>query len=362
VEGRAAGYGAARAATAFEVNGHGPHKIRPTVGKSKTNIVRVSIAELISLLVMNLVAHLTCFVAVAEELHFGRAAERLGMAQPPLSQRVRRLETELGVRLFERSSRHVALTPAGRALLGEARDILSRVERIYALRSREGGTLRAAVPGDLDGAVVAALIAAFRERRPDLVLDLVPLGTPEQVRRLGTGALDVGIVRHPCEAPGLAFGPVLAQPVGFLLASADAAPDVRLPDLGGRAVAVFPRDEAPGAYDELLAACRARGFAPAAVHESPNPQFALGLVLAGTAVALTPRTADTAGAVWRPLLGGPLVLRTSCAWRLGEEPAAGVGDFTATATDVLRREAGMTDVETPVPRRVVLRPASGFLA
>ncbi|MCF2528037.1 LysR family transcriptional regulator [Yinghuangia soli] len=327
---------------------------------------------------MNLVAHLTCFVAVAEELHFGRAAARLGMAQPPLSQRIRRLEAELGVRLFARSSRHVALTPAGRALVDEAYDILARVQRIYALGSEAGGGLRAGIPGDLDGSVVAALIAAFRARRPDLLLDLVPLATPEQARRIVAGALDVGIVRHPCEAPGLAFGPMLAQPLGVLLpadardeegrsgAAADGpsggGPELHLPDLNGRAAVVFPRDEAPGAYDELMAACRLHGFAPGVVHEAPSPQFALGLVLAGTALALVPRGAEAPGTVWRTVAGASLALRTSCVWRHGDESPPGVEDFAAVAAEVLCREAGMSRLDAAAPRRVVVRPASGFFA
>ncbi|MQY04047.1 LysR family transcriptional regulator [Actinomadura macrotermitis] len=315
---------------------------------------------------MNLVGHLNCFVAVAEELHFGRAAERLGMAQPPLSQRIQRLEKELGVRLFERTSRHVRLTGAGRLLLDEARDILTRVERMYTVADRsrfgERGALRAGLPADLGGGVVAALIAAFRERRPDLRLDLREISTAAQVRALAEGALDVGVVRHPCDTRGLALGPLLGQRVGALLPAGTAGAEVHLADLRGRDLVVFPREEAPGAYDELLVACRRHGYDPPAVHEARHPQFALGLVLAGTAVALVPRPPDAPGVTWRPLAGDPVVWRTSCAWRDGPgADAEAVAAFTAAATGVLRREAPMSPLE-PAPRRVVTRPASGFLA
>ncbi|MES9537272.1 MULTISPECIES: LysR family transcriptional regulator [unclassified Actinomadura] len=323
---------------------------------------------------MNLVGHLRCFVVVAEELHFGRAAERLGMAQPPLSQRIQRLEKELGVRLFDRSSRRVRLTPPGGLLLEEARDILTRVDRIYSVAERarlgEVGTVRAALPSDLGGRVVAALIAAFRERRPDLRLDLRETGTDDQIRALAEGALDAGVVRHPCDTRGLELGPMLAQPLGVLLPAGDGAaepgapPEVHLADLGTREVVVPPREEAPGAHDELLAGCRRHGYAPAAVHEARHPGFALGLVLAGTAVALVPRTDDTAGAAWRPLAGEPLAWRTSCAWRRARDPehARAIADFTAVATAVLRDEAGMAPLDRPPARRVVPRPSSGFLA
>ncbi|MEV4259524.1 LysR family transcriptional regulator, partial [Spirillospora sp. NPDC049652] len=157
---------------------------------------------------MDIVGHLAHFVIVAEELHFGRAAERLGMAQPPLSQRIRRLEDELGVRLFDRTSRRVDLTAAGRLLLPEARDVLGRVDRIRELadraRSGEVGLVRAGLPADLGGDVVAALVAAFRERRPDLRLTLSETSTAEQVRALANGSLDVAVLRHPCDTRGLA--------------------------------------------------------------------------------------------------------------------------------------------------------------
>ncbi|XRQ11457.1 LysR family transcriptional regulator [Actinomadura welshii] len=335
---------------------------------------------------MNVVAHLRCFVIVAEELHFGRAAERLGMAQPPLSQRIQRLERELGVRLFDRSSRMVRLTAPGSLLLDEARDILTRVDRIYSVSERarlgEVGTVRAGLPSDLGGPIVAALIAAFRARRPDLRLDLRETGTADQVRALSDGALDAGIVRHPCDSRDLELGPMLGQPLGVLLPAGsvpdtshpdtslpdaplpDAPHEVHLADLGGRDLVVFPREEAPGAYDDLLAACRRHGYAPGAVHEARHPQFALGLVLAGTAVALVPRTADSAGVTWRPLAGEPLMWRTSCVWRRAADPEheRAIADFVAVATAVLRREAGMAPLDGAPARRVVTRPSSGFLA
>ncbi|TDD90148.1 LysR family transcriptional regulator [Actinomadura darangshiensis] len=320
---------------------------------------------------MNLVGHLRCFVVVAEELHFGRAAERLGMAQPPLSQRIQRLERELGVRLFDRSSRRVRLTAPGGILLDEARDILARVDRVYSVAERarlgEVGTVRAGLPSDLGGPIVAALIAAFRERRPELRLDLRETGTGEQIRALAEGALDAGVVRHPCDTRDLELGPMLGRPLGVLLPAAGdlaAAPEVHLADLGARELVVPPREEAPGAYDELLAGCRRHGYGPAAVHEARHPGFALGLVLAGTAVALVPRTDDTAGVTWRPLAGEPLVWRTSCAWRRAGDPehARAIADFTTVATAVLRGAAGMTLLDAVPARRVVPRPSSGFLA
>jgi DNA-binding transcriptional LysR family regulator len=316
------------------------------------------------------VGHLECFVTVAEELHFGHAAERLGMAQPPLSQRIQRLERELGVRLFDRSSRHVALTPAGGLLLADAREILARVDRVYSLaaRARLGavGVVRAGLPADLGGPLLAALIGAYQEACPEQRLELREISTAEQVQALAEGTLDVGVLRHPCEIRDFELGPMLGQPLGVLLPGDRAQEeDLHLADLAGRELVVFPRDDAPGAYDELLATCRRHGYDPPVVHEARHPQFALGLVLAGEAVALTPWSEAGGGVVWRPLAGEPLIWRTSCAWPKGRlDPALerAVAEFARVATGMLRLHAGMALLgERPV-RRVAARPASGFLA
>ncbi|ROO84035.1 DNA-binding transcriptional LysR family regulator [Actinocorallia herbida] len=309
---------------------------------------------------MNLVGHLECFVVVAEELHFGRAAARLGMAQPPLSQRIQRLEQELGTRLFDRSSRRVALTEPGRVLLEDARDLLVRVERIRGLADRAGdrAVLRAGLPEDLDGRVVAALIGAYRDVRPDLPLDLRPAATADHLRALAEGLLDVAVLRHPCDVSGLALGPMLGQPLGVLLPEDSplaAVPVLPLADLRGHDLVV---DGSAAPRADLLASCARHGFTPEAVHESPHPQFTLGLVLAGDAVALVPRARAVPGTAWRPLDGDPLLWRTSCAWRADTAPDGPLADLVDVTTRVLRAEAAMA----PVASRVVPRPSSGFLA
>ncbi|MBX6383884.1 MAG: LysR family transcriptional regulator [Microbispora sp.] len=315
---------------------------------------------------MDLVRHLGYFLVVAEERHFGNAAARLGMAQPPLSQRIKRLEEELGVRLFERSSRRVALTEAGRLLVPEAREIVARAERIRDLMADmargAAAVVRAGVPADLGAPVLAALIAGFRDRRPDVRLSLTEMGTAAQVAALLEGRLDVGLLRHPVAGHGLACGPVLVRYPGVLLAEDDeltAWAAVHLGDLAGRDLVMFPRDAEPGLYDDTLAACRRGGFVPAEVIHTDRAEFALGLVLSGTAVAFGV-PAEVPGVVWRPLAGKPLAWRCSPAWR--GEPGPCVRDFTDVAVQVLKDDAGMVDEAMPPAPRVAPRPATGFLA
>ncbi|MET9340201.1 LysR family transcriptional regulator [Nonomuraea sp. NPDC003804] len=311
---------------------------------------------------MDLVRHLYYFTVVAEERHFGNAAIRLGMAQPPLSQRIKRLEEELGVRLFDRSSRHVRLTEAGRLLLPEAREVIARVERLRELvRHGEARTLKVALPPDLGATAIAALVARFREENPELRLAPAEMWTADQVAALAEGTIDVGVVRHPVTAPGLRFGEVLVQAAGVLLAEADplaVASSVHLQDLADRELLLFPQEGEPGAHAETLADCRRHGFVPAEVHHG----IGLGLVLAGSAVAFGPREAERLapeGVIWRPLLGSPLIWRVSTAWRAGTPEVAA---FATVAVQALKESGGMAEEGVAPARQVRRRPAMGFLA
>ncbi|MEU9102329.1 LysR family transcriptional regulator [Streptomyces sp. NPDC048361] len=314
---------------------------------------------------MDLLLHLRYFRTVAEEQHFGRAAERLRVAQPSLSQRIQRLERELGVRLLDRGRTGATLTPAGRLVLAETHTLLDAADRLRTLVGRvqggAAGTLRAAVPPQLGGATVAALLTAYRDRSPGGTLDLRELTTAEQTAELTAGTLDAGIVRHPCPATGLGFGPQLHQPLGALLAVDDplarhTAIDVR--DLDGRELLLFPRATAPALHDETLTACARHGCTPGAVRDVTGSEFTHALILSGThVVALLPRPAPEPGTTWRPLRGTPLTWRTSTAWPAGRDGPA-VRLFTEAAHDVLREHAGLVPA-TP-QRRLFPRPASEF--
>ncbi|MBP2478793.1 DNA-binding transcriptional LysR family regulator [Crossiella equi] len=311
---------------------------------------------------MNLVRHLRYFLAVADELHFGRAAARLHMAQPPLSQRIQRLEKELGVRLFDRSARSVALTEGGRLLLPEARELVERADRLHALAGQvargEVGTLRAGILPDLGGTTIAAVYTAFRRRCPEVTLELHEITTAEQIRELAGRRLDAGILRHPFDVhSGLAMGPVLTRALDVVLPGGHplaAREEVAVHELRGGLV-LFPRADAPALHDELLTACARHGFTPTEVHAASNPEFAAGLVLTGAAVALAADTRHP-GLVRRPLRGRPLLVRTCAVW-----PADRASTATAAFADAVTEVLGATaPPEVPRPPALHPRPVSEF--
>ncbi|WP_372350977.1 LysR family transcriptional regulator [Streptomyces sp. KL116D] len=317
---------------------------------------------------MDLIRHLECFVAVAEESHFGRAAARLGMAQPPLSQRIQRLERELEVRLFDRTSRQVALTKAGTLLLPEARELLARAGTLRAaarrVRDGESGLLRAALPPDIAGATVAAVLAHFQERNADTELELHELSTAEQLERFAARELDVGLLHHPCDVTGLELGPVLRRDLGVLLpckAPAAAYPEVPLAALTGHDLVLFPREGSPGLYDDVLTTCARGGYTPPVVRHGRGASFVRGLVLSAAAVAFTPSDSRAEitdpELVWRPLATAPLAWRHSSAWPSGHGDAT-VRAFADAADHALRTTA---DARPDTPTRPThLRPAAEY--
>ncbi|MFD9905905.1 LysR family transcriptional regulator [Streptomyces sp. NPDC059063] len=290
--------------------------------------------------------HLRIFVVTAEELHFSRAAEVLGMAQPPLSQAVRRLEKELGAELFDRSNRQVRLTAAGSVLYDEARDLLVREERLRSLvrRAVDGdvGTLRAGVPEDTAAPVLHALLAACAEHAPGLRVDLQEVSTQEQLRLLASGGLDVGLLHQPVDATGLAVGPEVTVDLGVVLPRTSPLArlaEVDLADLRGHDLVLCPRDAAPGWYDATLDVCRSGGFVPARVRHARNSEFLLGLVAAGVGVAFErgPAARKEPRVVWRPLAGRPVTQRLTGAWPV-QGAHAGAERFARLAADVLARD------------------------
>lgn len=313
---------------------------------------------------VDLVKHLRYFLVVAEELHFGRAAERLGMAQPPLSQRIKGLERELAVELFDRSGRRVRLTAAGELLRQEATDVIGRVDRMILVLDKakrgEFGALRAGVPPDTSAATLAALMTEFGESHLDVRLDLHELSTPEQLRQLSDRQLDVGLVAHPVDATDLVLGPAVETELGVVLPRSSPLarrPELALGDLAGHGLVLFPRAEAPGRYDSVLQACRANGFDPIAVHHARNPEFVLGLVLTGHGVTFDQMSLarNESRVVWRPLVGHGMTWVSSTAWPVSNpHPAAEF--FAKAVAEVFSRKVSTSDKNGERPWTVVFPP------
>lgn len=236
-------------------------------------------------------------MAVAETLHFGRAAERLHIAQPPLSQQIRRLEDELGVRLFERSNRRVELTEAGRLFLVEARRTLAQAERAarIAVRAHRGelGRLVIGYMASAELSVFPRVLPAFRKRYPDVKLVLHILAPQEQLQRLRVGRLHVGIVRLPLSARAPALVPIWREPLVAVLPERHGLarrPTISLRALRAEPFVTFPRQHAPGYYDWLMAIVRRANVAPKLVQESEKLQTIMSLVAMGRGVTLMPQS------------------------------------------------------------------------
>jgi DNA-binding transcriptional LysR family regulator len=267
--------------------------------------------------------HLRHFVAVAEELHFGRAARRLRMAQPPLSQSIQRLEESLGARLLDRSSRGVHLTPAGAALLAEARDILERSEAAeLAVKRAASETSTVASVGFVPMTSTPALPQAmreFRRRWPRIEVELREQATVLQLQNLRRGDLDLALIVGSQDVEGLAvesigrFGPVAVVPKHWPLARKRS---VRLAELKDMPLVLFPQQLKPAYFAELASSCRRAGFVPKVAQRVGQPYTMLSLVAQEMGIGFVPAAArhlGVDGVVFVPVRDLPETFDTSVA-------------------------------------------------
>ena len=275
---------------------------------------------------MDLLRNVTFFVTIAEERHFGRAADRLGMTQPPLSQGLRRLESHLGARLFERNAREVTLTPVGQALLEPAEALVAAAGalRRTALEQVEAGVaLRLGVVGALRPEVVAALAAAVRAASGRGV-ETVVASTVDLADRLGAGRCDLAVVRHPGVLSDLAAGPVLRLATR-LLVPAGRAPDgvLRWAALRDLPLALPPRGHHPAAHDQLVDAVARRGVHPRVIAVEDDRAL-LAAVAADRAFTVGSDLAPGAAGVAALDPADPIPVRVRVVWHPGAPPAEAV--------------------------------------
>lgn len=267
--------------------------------------------------------HLRYFVTVAEELHFSRAAERLGIAQPPLSRQIQQLEAELGFLLFERSRPRVGLTAAGSVLLEHARRVFDTIDAGVRDARRtslgERGRVNVGYPSSLAYSGLTELLRAFRARFPDVDVGLKELPPAEQIEALKDGQIDVGFIRGRVDDPELTFE--IARRETFVLALPLDHPLVKKKHIALASVALepfvfFPRERGPAFFDQLISLCREAGFNPRIAHEAP-PLDVLSLVGAGFGISIVPSSVRESGrsdVILRPLIGAP-VSELFIAWR-----------------------------------------------
>ena len=306
------------------------------------------------------IRQLRYFVALAEELHFRRAAARLHIAQPALSQQIRSLERELGLQLLERTNRRVSLTDAGARLLTEATAVIARFEEavvnMQRVRAGELGTLRVGVfPGPLRQ-LLPAILAELRRRNPDVDVATRYLPTLDQLTAVLEGRLDLALL--PSLSPSRSPAPLVEkvidrQPLGVAVPAAHAlAKKRRLEprDLEGLPLVWMARASETSVYDTVLATLTAAGVRPRSLLESSTPESSLSIVAAGLGVSVKTdgevAQARAAGeqVVWKRLMGFELELVTVAVWHphrvtaalrsllevldrhVGEKPVASVAD------------------------------------
>jgi DNA-binding transcriptional LysR family regulator len=256
------------------------------------------------------------FVAVAEELHFRRAAARLHVSQPPLSHQVQQLESELGCRLLARTRRRVELTPAGEVFLHDARLVLAELDGAVAAARRisagQTGRLRINFVGSALLSIVPLAVQRFRAARPAVEIELRERPTADQLRALAAGAVDAGLVRPPIDLTDelsarvvLRERSVAALPAEHALARLRRVPLARL---AAEPLVLFPRSQAPGFHDLLVASLTTGGRPPQVVQYAPETTTIVGLVAAGIGVSLVPESVarlGLEGVVYRPVAGAP---------------------------------------------------------
>jgi DNA-binding transcriptional LysR family regulator len=269
--------------------------------------------------------HLKYFVAVAEELHFGRAAQRLHIAQPPLSQQIMNLEEELGLKLFDRKKRGIQMTDAGVYFLKEAQQVLAHVEQAAATARRvyrgESGRLVVGFVGSVVYTFLPAGLRSFRVQFPDVELVLHELNTAEQIKALHAKRIDVGFLYLGSPDRALASKLIVQAPLMVVLPKKHplaGRASIHFKELAQEPFIANTRSTEPIVRDAFISMCHTAGFSPKITQEAGQVQTVLGLVASGLGVCLLPdfiKNIKRPDVVYVPLAGSPLTVRLAVMWR-----------------------------------------------
>jgi DNA-binding transcriptional LysR family regulator len=287
--------------------------------------------------------HLRAFTAVAEELHFGRAAARLHIAQPPLSQQIKHLERELGVQLLERTTRRVRLTNAGLVFLEHARRVLAEADRaresVLLTEHGERGEIRVGLTGATTWRLLPRMTRAYRARYPLVRLELHPsVFSGAQFSALLDGGIDVGLLRAPVPPP-LASRTLLDEELVAVLPDEHPLAEraiVPLADLAEENFVSYPDRLGSNLREVAMRACAEVGFWPRVVQEAQDTYTVVALVAAAVGVALLPASAEWLhfeGVAFRPVTGADLRVPVALTWRAADDSPVLAG-FLAVAAEI----------------------------
>ncbi|VYU57542.1 LysR family transcriptional regulator [Metakosakonia massiliensis] len=282
--------------------------------------------------------HLRYFIAVAEELHFGHAAARLNISQPPLSQQIQALEQQAGAKLLSRTNRSVALTPAGRQFLSDSRQILSQVEEAVARAARlhqgETGELRIGFTSSAPFIkAVSDTLSSFRRHYPDVHIQTREINTREQIAPLNEGALDLGLMRNTLLPDTLAWQVILQEPLLAMihrdhpLATRSA---VSLHELAREPFVFFDPHVGTGLYDDILGLLRRYDLTPTITQEVGEAMTIIGLVAAGLGVSILPasfRRVQLDEMRWLPIIQPDAVSEMWLVWAKHHEQGTAAQRF-----------------------------------
>jgi DNA-binding transcriptional LysR family regulator len=262
------------------------------------------------------------FVAVAEELNFRRAAEKLYIQQPPLSRQIRQLEIELGVELFQRNKRHVSLTEAGQALLDEARLTLAQAQRAVSAVQQAQKTSKLTIGFSLCAfdQVLPELIQKFRQQYPETQVNLTEMSKPKQIQALLNNQIDLGFCYAPINQPELKTLTILSEPLAVVLPPEHPLAEqeqIEMRSLAAESFILCPKDIKPDVHAQILQLCAQAGFQPQVIREASPPEVQLRLVESGMGISLVAANSETrhnANVVYRSLVDPIPMLKIAAVW------------------------------------------------